>query len=277
MPNLYATITDLKARLAITGSDQDGLLSRSLEIASRRVDVLCSGRRFFTVAGARILDTGGSTDEVMLSDDLVSLSELAVDVAGDGSWGQVWTEGSDFALWPWASWPALSIQTLPGGQYSFPKRTRRYVRATGIWGYGDGTGSSWADAGVTATVATANGRMLTLDSESVGDLVAGQTLLVGSEQMTVVSLTAGTATVARGINGTVAAAHVEAVAVSVAQYPVLIGHATLALATRVYQQCPGEVLMRETIGDYSYGRLLPDQESVQEKLWVSGFERPVLL
>jgi hypothetical protein len=301
MPNLYATVTELKSRLGITGTDQDVLLAAALEVASRRVDVLCGGRRFFTTLATRYMDTQDDPEELLLSDDCLGLSALGMDSERDGTFdGETWAENTDWAFWPWASWPAFSIQTLPNGSYSFPKRARRYMRATGVWGYGDGTASPWADSGVTAVVATASGRTLTLGSESIGDLVAGQTLQLGTEQMTLVSATAGTAGVAaipahdavpevpsvpmvpatalvtRAINGTVGAAHAVAGALSIAQYPVQIVYATLALATRVYVQAPGEILMRETVGDYSYARLLPTDESVQEKLWVSGFERTVL-
>ena len=331
MPNLYATLDMLKAKIADTGTSNDDTLAFSLEWASRHVDELC-GRTFFTNRRTEFLDIirlgGGQRGEILLPDELQSCESLTFDEGHDGTFSQAWTEGTDFWLWPYENDaptdPTASVRSMPataivatGRNYRLPAQNdaywdaeeyrrvpllgppvaKRYGRLRGIWGHGDGTASPWEDSGTTGTVATAGGKVLTLGqvTGTPASPLVGQTVRVGSEQMYVVGpitdgvagvaghdavpaipAVAPTATVQRGVNGTVAAAHATAATLYVALYPIQVVRATIILAKWDFEQQGAKTMAGETAGDYSYRQFLPQQMDQLKRRLMGGFVREVL-
>ena len=223
---------DLKALKAVVGegtTTNDASLLAAAEDASRYVDQHCARRfyvqtatRYFTARNPCVLDV----------DDLLAVTTLKTDSDGDRTYDETWavtdydlTAGDDYNAWP--KW---RVSVAPDGSYSFPRYSRG-VEIAGSWGYGDGESvSPWKDSGLTITVATAGGAALTA-SNATNPFAAGQTLLIGTEQVYLTAVSGATLTAERGVNGTTAAIQAAAAA-SIAQYPRNIVRATLRIAQR---------------------------------------------
>jgi len=245
--NLYATLTALKSALNVTSTARDSLYLEHLEAASRRIEQYC-GRRFWVSQEVRYFNA--PCEVLAYLDDFCSLSALAMDSELDGTFdGETWVEGTDWVAWPYNTFPKLGVELHIAGNYSF-LQSRRYIKATGLFGYGDGLRATpWDLTSVTASVGTDSGTTLTLSAD--GTVEAGHTILVGSEQMYVESLGTLSAVVRRGVNGTTAAIHAAA-AVSLAKYPVAVTRACVTLAISGLSREPKAGMLTERIGDYSY-------------------------
>lgn len=255
--NLYCTLAAAKRSANESGTSRDVLWLEKIEAASRRIDLFC-GRHFFTVSEARYFD-GACRPEVWV-DDFLSVSALAMDSALDGTFtGETWVEGTDWIARPYNGWPKIGMEMHITGRYLWSD-LRRYIKATGVFGYGDGQSASpWVVvAGVTGTLADAADTSMTL---SVADLVeAGSTLLIESEQVFVSAVSSTTATVRRGVNGTTAVAHTAA-ALSLALYPAVVTRACATLAVGYMAGDAHSGYRTERIGDYSY--TLDDSNQVE--------------
>lgn len=247
--NLYADLNDAKTHLGLTGTSNDAELLRLLEVASREVDGW-TRRFFYSQTATRIYDAIQS-GALLLPDDLLSVTTLKTDTDGDQSFDdETWVEGSDFYLEPFNEFPKDKIVVIGDGDFVFTAGPRT-VQIAGIWGHGDGLSATpWADAGITGTVATTTGTSLTVSAATV---YAGDTILIGTEQMYISAISGTSATVTRGVNGTTAATH-NAAAISTAKYPAQLIQATLALTGEAFRSRGQEGFESERIGDYSYSR-----------------------
>jgi len=245
--NLYATLGELKRALSVTSSARDALYLEHLEAASRRIEVFC-GREFFLTDAVRYFDS--RCNYLVYVDDYVAISALAMDSEADGTYdGETWVQDTDWFAMPYNTWPKFGIELHPNGNFSFGSG-RRYIKATGVWGYGDGlSGSPWDVTAITATVADDSGTTLTLSADGV--VSPGHTLLVESEQVYVSAVGTLTATVLRGVNGTTAAAHTDA-AVGLARYPKQVMRACITLAVAGLKREKNAGFKSERIGDYQY-------------------------
>lgn len=246
--NLYATIDDVKDLLNETGSDRDTRIMMHLQTASRMIEAYCH-RVFWTEIGTRYFD--GRCGRVQYVDDFLSLTSVTTDSEQDNTFdGETWVDGTDYTAWPDNSWPKFGVAKLPDGNYAW-RDIPRYIKATGTWGYGDGSdGTPWSDLGETITLASTTTTSGTLGS-SDGLVKRGHTLLVGDEQIYVSNVSGTTATVMRGMNGTTATTHNEA-DVSAAVYPALIVQTCATLATTIMERATKLGMESERIGDYSY-------------------------
>ena len=245
--NLYATLAAMKAALNITTTAQDGVYLSHIEAASRRIDDYC-GRVFYVAQGVRYFN--GPCGVLAYVDDYCSLSALGMDSDRDGTFdGETWTEGADWVAYPYNTYPKFGIEIHVDGDYGFVK-ARRYIKATGLWGYGDGLRATpWDLTTITATVASTDGTSLTLSADDV--VSPGHTLLIEDEQVYVEAVGTLTATVRRGVNGTTGAIH-SAAPVYVVRYPAAVERACVTLAiSGAKRESKGGMLM-ERIGDYSY-------------------------
>lgn len=128
--NTYAELEDLKARLDITGSENDYILEQVLEAASRQVDGWC-GRVFFGGDSTRRL-TADSHCLIVLPEDLYELTSIAVDRDGDGTYETAW-QVNDVDLQPY---PGPYQVLRPRSGKMFP-RHRYAVQVVGLWGFGE--------------------------------------------------------------------------------------------------------------------------------------------
>jgi hypothetical protein len=241
--NLYVHSGTFKTANGISGTSNDAEILRCLEAVSREVDDYCN-RHFYTETGTRYFTA--TTPEKANVDDLISVTSLYLDVDDEETWTELWTEGTDFTLQPLGGYPYTRIHKKRGGDklfYAFPNS----LKVAGVFGYGDGTASPWASAGITGTVATTSGTTLTVSQASV--LYAGQTIKLGTEQMYISAISGTSATVTRGVNGTTASTH-SAVTIYTAQYPAQVVDTVLFLASGAFNLRQKRGLKDIMIGEY---------------------------
>lgn len=242
--SLYGNLTALKQNLTLVATTHDDVLLRLLEGASQRVDEYCK-RHFHTERGTRHF-TAGAVDEALI-DDLLEAEEIALDLDGDGTHETVMTAGQ-YLLGPENQYPKGVLEIATGSAACLPL-VKRGVRITGTWGYGNRTAWPWRAAGCTATLGGESDTTATLSA--AGKISAGQTLLVGGEQIYVEAVAGTEATVRRGVNLTTATTH-AAEAASVAQYPASVSQITYWLAGLAWGELGSEGKQQEKIGEYMY-------------------------
>ena len=239
MPNAYVSLDALKGPgvLNITGSEHDERLLAVAEAASRTVDRYCN-RSFYVLSAARRFDGAGGPR--LLVPDLICVNRdgLRTDEDGDGHPDTVWGSG-DFRLLPSSADPdsngnpesrPYTVIEAAGVRTRFPAG-RGSVRVSGKWGW-------WRHmrpAGRLESAVTEAGET-TLELADGSEALAGQTMLVGSEQMYVKARQSTTLTVRRGVNGTARMGHDAGVQVSVFEYPLPVSEAALTLAAILWRR-----------------------------------------
>jgi hypothetical protein len=229
--NCYSTLAELKTRLSITDTPDDATLKLTLESVSRWIDQYCHRfffvemrTRYFTARNPYMLDVP----------DLLSVNTggLTTDGDGDRTYEDTWV-ATDFDLLPLNApyesppRPYTSIATSPLGSYIFPIGTRG-VSLASKWGFSEASAAlDTLGAAITTTAVT------TLTATNGTLLGAGQTVLIGSEQMHVQSVATNTVTVTRGANGTTAATALNGAAVTLYTYP-MVNEACLLQCSRIF-------------------------------------------
>lgn len=128
--NGYATLSELKTYLGISGTTDDARLELAIEAASRAIDTECA-RQFFATTATRYFETDDPL-RCDLDDDLHAVTSIAYDSTGRRDYTTL--AGSDYELDPEAA-PYRSIHIAPGANVAFPIDQRRGVRVIGAWGY----------------------------------------------------------------------------------------------------------------------------------------------
>lgn len=141
----YATLAELKARLGLTSSDNDAMLTAALDTASREIEQ--HTLRVFTPTSAGTSRVFAAEDWYRLDlgdfNDLTTLTTLATDADGDGVYETTWA-ATDYELWPVnaSSYPeARPYETIRAvGAQLFPVAAsimarRHLVQVTGTWGW----------------------------------------------------------------------------------------------------------------------------------------------
>lgn len=141
MANEYITVAELKAALSLAGeSFADPDIARSITAASRAVED-ATDRRFWQDADVNQVRYYTPKDAYRLSiDDLVTLTALATDLAGAGTFTQSWTANTDFVIKPLNAaadgypYTTVCAQAARSTLY-FPVGYLRSVRVTGRFGW----------------------------------------------------------------------------------------------------------------------------------------------
>ncbi len=134
--SIYATRAELKAALQLSNqSYADDDIDRACAAASRAIDNN-TNRIFYSVDETRYYSPD-ARDNALDIIDVQSISEFAVDIAGDGSFSTTWTEGTDFDLEPFnpsngAPYEAVRIRRQSGQRWPFYPRS---VKVTGTFGW----------------------------------------------------------------------------------------------------------------------------------------------
>lgn len=269
MTNAYCDLATLKSggALNISGNAYDRRLLGLLEEASRLIDGYCN-RHFYVLVAARQfeLNRGPAGVRQLLVPDLVRATEVRVahgcthslaDPNREGQWRRV----------PWQLYPRDASPDKPWGRphtrvtigssaggvtggaaahygWDCPSGGGQsscagLVEISGRWGYREVT----EDTGVAIAAGAGVGMMdATMTVEGEHPLSPGHTLAVGEEQLYVTSVEGKELTVARGVNGTPAAAHEDGAAVRVYRYPGPVVEACLQLASLLWSRRnrPGE-------------------------------------
>lgn len=143
---LYATIRALKTRLGISVGDvvDDEELHAACFAASRAIEQYCQRTFYRTATGTtRVFEPSGPCDlDFGAWNDLVTLTALATDEAGSGSWTTTWA-AADYQLLPLNPTAGPEQRPYTGlratGSRRFPTltgygRTDR-IQVTGTWGW----------------------------------------------------------------------------------------------------------------------------------------------
>ena len=248
----YASISDVKGVLGISSTTDDTVIRKIVEAASRSIDNYCN-RTFVTQTATKYFN--GST--VLWLPDLLSITTLKTDEGNDGTYENTYAT-TDYYLYGVGvedtlnTFPKIRLEINPEGNYSsFASGYKHGVEIVGIWGYGDGISATPYIADTTITEDLTAGESA-IDVTAVTNLSAGNTILIGSEQYYIYSITTLTLTVEPGVNGTTQATHSSGATIYIYQYPSDIRQACIDLSVALYQNRSKQGLQSERLGDYSY-------------------------
>ncbi|GGK32138.1 hypothetical protein GCM10010124_26160 [Pilimelia terevasa] len=96
LAHLYCTAAELKNRVGVEDTEDDFEIQQAVETAAREIDDWCK-RHFFRQAGTRVY--AADSPYRCTVDDLVSVTSVRTDEAGDGAFETTWA-GSDYQLRP---------------------------------------------------------------------------------------------------------------------------------------------------------------------------------
>lgn len=206
-----------------TNTEDDKLASMLLQ-ASAWVESY-TDRKFMPFVATRTYDDPADAYLLYLDEDLLSVTTLTTEN------GTV-TISSNYRLVEQNLPPYWAIELTDNTSNSFTSSTdaQNSTSVTGVWGYHQTTYDSGATVNETFTDSDT---VLTVDD--LGPFEAGMHLLIESEQCFVISV-GSTLKLARGINGTTAAAHSSSTAISIYRPPEDIVAATGILTARLMQR-----------------------------------------
>lgn len=136
--NGYCTRADLKIALAIGTADSadDAVLDDIVNATSRMIDEY-TGQFFYQIAGGTAFYAPHSYEEVNI-DPLTSVTSLAIDTDGDGTYDTV-LAATDYILEPvnaaMFGKPFTCIELAPATTVAFPADLNKGVRIIGNFGY----------------------------------------------------------------------------------------------------------------------------------------------
>lgn len=136
--NGYTTLVAYKLRFMdgdTTDHEDDPVLEKVIEAASRAIDNICS-RRFYPTTETRYF-TAEEDTLIKLHTDLISVTTLKTDTDGDRTYENTWDTG-DYDLVPYNAaldgWPYNAIEITPYSNYYFPY-VRKGVEVAGSFGF----------------------------------------------------------------------------------------------------------------------------------------------
>ena len=248
MGHAYFTPDALKSpsALNITGTANDDRLLALAEAASGAIDRWCNRHFYARRATIRLDGSGESTIGVP---DLVSVDRVRI-YGGIRGPATPWS-ADDYDLLPYDADPAsagnpysrpytrLLATGAASGRAIFPAG-RGNVEVEGVWGW-------WQHlrriSRVVGANAGAGAATITLSAAVSGsaEVGAGNTLVIGEEQLYVRARDGDTIAVQRGVNGTTAAAIAQNAPIDICEYPPPVSEAALLLAARLWHGARGGV------------------------------------
>ena len=234
--SVYGDLTKLKDDSLLkdpaAGTDDDDELFQLLLAMSDWTDHYCN-RHFYPRTQTLRLDGPGSNR--LLVPDMVSLSSISEDAAGDGSFDDVWA-ATDYLLEPYNASPSThwgipyaAIRVRSGGRRSYFTAGEQRYEISGTWGYRQfkETGGATLDG----AAAEADGALNVTDGTQ---LQVGETVIIATEQMLVAGIDDNAVTVTRGLNGTTPAGHADGLEIYILRWPAAVERATLIQTARIW-------------------------------------------
>lgn len=250
MPNRYARLADVKKQMGGSGmgATRDAEILSLAESVSRWIDSR-AGRHFYSrlatvyperdefrrpsewhheLSGRYSYGGGWQPWQLPLDWDVISITSLQAVLNADGTYGFTLVADTDYWLWrdgaverrlpEIGSYQRIDLNRSGSAlQITQWPTQERGVKLVGKLGFSEATESAGAlGAAISSTSATS------VTMASGHSVQAGDTMIVDSEQMDVTAVATNTLTVTRGINGTTAATHLNAAAVSIRRYPTAI-------------------------------------------------------
>ena len=136
--NGYCTMIEFRQRFGLATVDgaRDADIEKVIQAASRKIDLHC-GRSFYSdTADSTKYFTAPSPYRVYVN-DLQSVTALYTDDDGDQTYENTW-QTTDYYLLPEnppSGWPYTYIEITPEGNYTFPRKLRKGVKITGLFGW----------------------------------------------------------------------------------------------------------------------------------------------
>ena len=228
--NEYVTYATVKEYLNITGTGDDDLLVSICTRASRIWDRLCRREFFETLATHRFDFQEGYL--LMLYDvDLLSVTTLT---NGDGNT----IANTGYWLYPLHFFPKrwIELDQSGGDIFTYSTTPQRCIQVDGLWGYHADYDNAWASSGDTVQDDPLTAAATTLNVSDGTKFAVQQIIKVDSEQLYITAISDNALTVARGRNGTTAAAHDADTAITIWQPDADIVHWVMRLAAWLYAQ-----------------------------------------
>lgn len=203
----YTTVGNVRTSyFSSSVTTRDDVIADLITSTSREMDAICN-RHFVPLQATHYYDAPRQSKFLYFDDDLIAITAMA---NGDG----VAIAQADYRLYPLNSSPKNRLVMLMTSPTPFVAADGNYEGAITITGeWGDCNSDVWQLAGATiATTQTDTAATLIVTQNKIA---AGDLLRVGSEYQYVTAVIPGatdTATVARAVNGSVAAAHNSGVA-----------------------------------------------------------------
>ncbi len=135
----YATLAEAKASLGITDSADDSAIQSCLDAADQLINNYVDTKVGFGVTSSQTRYYTANRFDFVLTDPIVTVTALAVDINGDGTYSQVWS-ANDYILAPRNAAldgrPYTEIDTSPfsNADYNFPVGYLE-VKVTGTFGW----------------------------------------------------------------------------------------------------------------------------------------------
>lgn len=254
----YATLTQVRAYLKFDTAEtaDDVLLTDFLRYSCRYADTR-AGTSFQPTIATRYFDVPCNDARLLQFDD--HLLELSSITNGDGTAISL----SDVIYHPSSLYPRYGIrikaQSDDVWQPDTYGETRQVIALAGTWGYHDDWPNAWALSGdavanVGGISAAATSITVTDADGTANDLQtprfqAGQLIKIGTEYLdvTAVNTTTNVLTVVRGVNGSTAATHAAADAISIYRPMGNVVMAVLRLVGWRYRQKDANVFDTTTI------------------------------
>ena len=238
MTRWYLGLEDFKADLGITGTGQDATIGRAIERASRWLEGEAR-RVFLPQYAAKKFDIPDGGMALWFEDDLLSAVSV---VDGGGT-----LAASDYALYPENSTAKAMLELVSSRTWVWALSRRQQITVTGWWGYPATLSAAGALAASLSSAAT---------SFTLAGCQAGWMLRCGDELMHVAQVVGSTVTVERAQNGTTAAAHDSAAAVSRYVVDAMAQDAVALAAAAFYASRANPGIASRSLGSasVSYGR-----------------------
>ncbi len=245
--SLYGDLTKLKDQAGVqeSATTYDTALWQLLLANSEAIDMWL-GRRIAPITTTRYFDGPGTfgnstkrTDELW-TPDLISITTLKEDTAKDLAYATTWAT-TDYWKWPYNAEPTkhwgrpyekLRVRSSPGTKADFKAGEQRF-QIVGVFGY-----RQFTEASGSTTAEAVDAAETAIDVTLGTDFQPGQTIIIDTEQMLVVSISSNTLTVVKGLNGTTDAAHATATAISILRWPAPIERACIINTARMYARAP---------------------------------------
>lgn len=231
----YTTLSELRtsgegAQLNMSGTAADTHLLRVIRETSRDIDNICN-RRFVPVIETHLYDiasvntwyergheiseskSGGMAAgrELVTDADLLAVTTLT---NGDSSV----VSAANILLYPSNFWPKESLKLKQSSGITWltdsSGNNEQVISLLGIFGYHDNYPLAWYSAGTIADAGGINASVTTYTASASHGIVAGMLLKIESEYVYVSTVSTNTITIVRGVNGSTAATHATATAVS---------------------------------------------------------------
>ena len=218
----YASIADVKRQLRITDTNDDVVIGLIIDNTSRQVDQYCN-RTCWPLDTIKYFETDEYNELCIPDEDLLAVSEIAVDQNDDGVYEEVWSSGSGkFVLGPRNN--ASLVPAKPYWEIEIPTRNTNYfpvagddsIKITGTWGFYNETSLVTT---VTTSIGSADSVIVLANASTL--LEAGQMIKIESEQILITSISGTNVTCTRACNGTVAATHSATTVVYQYAYPII--------------------------------------------------------